>query len=364
MADEYDDIDNEINKLLNDIAKASKKLDSEKGDIGDNFYEFVSEGCNNTIKGGHLVNDPCDSCSRKKVITKTWNRLQRLDYTPPYIDVDVRDFQLALILEKIEPKIVEKVFKFLMYRVSIYEIIGCIDDPEWKMQAENILMANGYYNFIRTNFGEFTKEEISQLLFDINFCLFDYQNKRTLDSSECVTMIKYYIVYSLRNLMKNNIVKIVESIELDLEYHISVIQGEIQYIIKCLLEQLVITPFSPASNYTITSFNKVGALSDLLEIFNGINQGRHDQRDDFKHIRDTIHRYEKVLRTSFDFLNRKVKELECLMNQRRYIVGITGLCGRPTYEEEYPEVVAPAKPVIILNPYEVGGSTTPPPPTR
>ncbi|MEF9952125.1 MAG: hypothetical protein RR840_02825 [Clostridium sp.] len=354
MSEDNQDLDNEINKLLNDIAKASKQMDSEEGDVSDDFQDFVSSGCDNTLKGGHFVNDPCDSCSRKKVITKTWNRIRNIQYTPPYVDEDIKDFQLALILEKIEPKIVEKVFKFLMFRVSMYEIVGCIDDPEWKMQAENILMANGYYNFIRTNFGDFTKEEISQLLFDINFCLFDYQNKRTLTDSECVTMLKYYIVYSLRNMMKNNIISIVESIELDLEYQISVIQGEIQYIIKCLLEQLVITPFSPASNYTITSFNKVGALTDLLEIFNGINQGRHDQRNDFKHIRDTINRYEKVLRTSFDFLNRKIKELECLMNQRRYIVGITGICGRPIYEEEQPNVVAPAKPVIILNPYDVG----------
>ncbi|MEG0371169.1 MAG: hypothetical protein RR645_02615 [Clostridium sp.] len=349
LADDNNDLDYEINKLLNNINKASKQGDHDIGNIGDDFQEFVSSGCSNTIKGGKVVNDPCDSCSKQKVITKTWNKICNLKYIPPYIDEDCRDFKLALIIEKIEPKIIEKVFKFLIYRISVSEIMGCIDDPEWKVQAENILRANGYYNFIRCEFGEFKKEEISQLLFDINFCVFDYQNKRTLEDSECVTMLKYYIVYALRDRIKESIVKVSELIELDLEYKIAVIEGEIKYIIKCLLEQLIITPFE-GGNYTVTSFNKIGGLTDLLEIFNGLNSGKHDQRNDFKHIRDTINKFEKVLRTSFDFLNRKIKELECLMNQRRFIVGITGICGRSQYEEETPDIIVPPKPVIILNP--------------
>lgn len=349
MGNDNQDLDHEIDNLLNNILKASKKIDHDKGNISDDFQDYVSHGCEHTIKGGRLVSDVCDSCSKKRTIARAWKKICNIRYIPPYIDEDCRDFKLALIIEKIEPKIVEKVFKFLIYRVSISQIVDCIDDPEWKKQAESILRSNGYYNFIRKEFGQFDKEEISQLLFDINFCYFDYQNKRTLTDSECVTMLKYYIVYALRDKMKESIVKIVELIELDLEYKIAVIEGEIRYIIKCLLEKLVITPFE-GGNYTITSFNKVGSLTDLLEIFNGLNCGKHDQRNDFKHIRDTINRYEKVLRTSFDFLNRKIKELECLVNQRRFIVGVTGICDRGQYEEDTPDILIPPQPVIILNP--------------
>ncbi|KMT23366.1 hypothetical protein [Clostridium cylindrosporum] len=349
MANDNEDLDYEINKLLNEISKASKKIDHEDGNFGDEFQEFVSDGCCDTLKGGKLASSPCDSCSKKRAIVRAWRRVCNIKYIPPYVDEDCRDFKLALIIEKIEPQIVEKVFKFLIYRVSISEIVGCIDDPEWKVQAESILRANGYYNFIRKEFGNFGKEEILQLLFDVNFCCFDYQNKRTLTDSECVTMLKYYIVYVLRDKIKESIVKISELIELDLEYKIAVIEGEIRYIIKCLLEQLVITPFEGGS-YTITNFNKIGSLTQLLEIFNGLNCGKHDQRNDFKHIRDTINKYEKVLRTSFDFLNRKIRQIECLMNQRRFIVGVTGICGRGRFEDESPDIIIPPKPVIILNP--------------
>lgn len=345
---EDNDLDLEIDKLLDKISKASKKADDDFGDVSDDFQEIVAQGCEHTLKGRKCIADSCDSCGKKRVITRAWKKACNIKYIPPYINDDCRDFKLALILEKIEPQIVEKVFKFLIYRVGINEIVACIDDPEWQMQAENILKANGFYNFIRNEFGEFSKEEISQLLFDVNFCYFDYQNKRTLTDSECVTMLKYYIVYALRDKIKESIVKISELIELDLEYKIAVIEGDIRYIIKCLLEKLLITPFE-GGNYTINSFNKIGGLTALLEIFNGLNCGKHDQRNDFKHIRDTINKYEKVLRTSFDFLNRKIKELECLLNQRRFIVGVTGICEEDS-SVEYPDIVAPPKPVIILNP--------------
>lgn len=349
MGDDRRELDSEIDSLLNKISKASRNINHDKGNVSDDFEEYVSKGCENTLRGGRFVSSTCDSCGKKRAIDRAWRKACNIKYIPPYVDDDCRDFKMALIIEKIEPKIIEKVFKFLIYRVSINEIVGCIDDPEWKVQAESILRANGFYNFIRDEFGTFNKEEISQLLFDVNFCYFDYQNKRTLTDSECVTMLKYYIVYALRDKIKESIVKISELIELDLEYKIAVIEGEIRYIIKCLLEQLVLTPFD-GQNLTVTSFNKVGSLTDLLEIFNGINAGRHDQRNDFKHIRDTINKYEKVLRTSFDFLNRKIKELECLMNQRRFIVGVTGICDRGQFEEDTPDILVPPQPVIILNP--------------
>lgn len=350
MGDDDRDLDYEINNLLDKISKASRKVDHSLGNIDDEFEEYVSKGCEHTLRGGRFVTSTCDSCGKKRVIARAWKKVCNIRYIPPYVDEDCRDFKLALIIEKIDSKIVEKVFKFLIFKVSIQEVVECIEDPEWKKQAESILRANGYYNFVRQEFGEFNKEEISQLLFDVNFCYFDYQNRRTLTDSECITMLKYYIVYVLRDKIKESIVKIAELIELDLEYKIAVIEGEIKYIIKCLLEQLVITPFDGHGNYTITSFNKVGSLTSLLEIFNGINAGRHDQRNDFKHTRDTIYKYEKVLRTSFDFLNRKIKELECLYNQRSFIVGVTGICDRSQFEEDTPDIVVPPQPVIILNP--------------
>lgn len=349
MGDDNHELDSEISNLLNKISKASKKIEHENGNISDDFEEYVSKGCEHTLRGGRFVSGTCDSCGKKRAINRAWKKVCNIKYIPPYVDDDCRDFKLALIIEKIEPKIIEKVFKFLIYRVTINEIVCCIDDPEWKVQAESILRANGYYNFIRDEFGSFNKEETSQLLFDVNFCYFDYQNKRTLTDSECVTMLKYYIVYALRDKIKESIVKIAELIELDLEYKIAVIEGEIRYIIKCLLEQLLITPFE-GQNLTVTSFNKIGSLTELLEIFNGLNSGKHDQRNDFKHIRDTINKYEKVLRTSFDFLNRKIKELECLVNQRRFIVGVTGICDRGQFEEDTPDILIPPQPVIILNP--------------
>lgn len=349
LGDDKRDLDFEIDRLLNEISKTSRNIDHDNGGISDDFQELVESGCENTLKGKRLVSSPCDSCGKKGVITRAWKKVCNIRYIPPYVDEDCRDFKLALIIDKIEAPIVEKVFKFLIYRISINEIVNCIDDPEWKMQAETILRSMGFYNFVRKEFGQFNKEEISQMLFDINFCCFDYQNKRTLTDSECTQMLKYYIVYTLRDKMRESIVKISELIELDLEYKIAVIEGEIRYIINCLLEKLVLTPFE-GGNYTITNFNKIGSLTQLLEIFNGLNCGKHDQRNDFKHIRDTINKYEKVLRTSFDFLNRKIRELECLFNQRRFIVGVTGICDKCSFENEYPDIIVPPQPVIILNP--------------
>lgn len=353
MGEDKDDLDLEIDQLLDKISKASEESDDNiKNDVQEAEAQGFEHGHHHShnkhkVKGKRCIADCCDSCGKKRVITAAWKKICDVKCIPNYIDSDCRDFKLALIIEKIEPEIIEKIFKFLIYRVSINQVVKCIEDPEWRCQAENLLRAKGFYNFIRKEFGEFSKEEISQLLFDVNFCYFDYQNKRSLTDSECTTMLKYYVVYALRSKMKESIVKISELIELDLEYKIAVIESEINYIIKCILEKLLITPFE-GGNYTINSFNKIGGLTALLEIFNGLNYGKHDQRNDFKHIRDTIGKYEKVLRTSFDFLNRKIKQVECLVNQRRFIVGITGIC-----EEEvclgYHNSVEPPTPVVILN---------------
>jgi hypothetical protein len=191
------------------------------------------------------------------------------------------------------------------------------------------------------------------MLFDINYFYFDVEYNRNLDEKDRICMLKYYIVLVLRNKIKESFFRIARLIELELEYKIAVIEGEIRYLIKCILQEIAITPL-PAANYNINYFNKIGSLTELLRIFDGLEGGKHEERSDFRHIRDTIMKYEKVIRTTFDLLNKKIKEYETLIGQRRFIVGVTGICERPnvfpTSENgtTHP-VVVPPQPVVILD---------------
>jgi len=165
-------------------------------------------------------------------------------------------------------------------------------------------------------------------------------------------MVKYYIVLTVRDKIKESLFKIAKLIELELEYKIAVIEGEIRYIIRCILQEIVVTPL-PTTNYNITHFNEIGSLTELLKIFNGFEGGKHDERSDFKEIRDTIAKYEKVVRTTFELLNDKIKEYGCLIDQRKFIVGVTGICERPNvypvYDYEGQNVIIPPVPIVILN---------------
>ncbi|WDC84865.1 hypothetical protein PL321_04465 [Caloramator sp. mosi_1] len=199
------------------------------------------------------------------------------------------------------------------------------------------------------------------MLYNVNYVPFDADRKRTLTEKECITMIKYYIVVALRDKVNESLLKILRLIELELEYKIAVVEDEIRYIIKCILQEILITPIQ-SNNYNINSFNVVGALTELFKIFDGVvingtvaANGKHDQRNDFKHFRNTIEKYERAIRVSFDLLTKKIKQYGELIEQRRYIVGITGICERPNVFPKNggdKDIIVPPKPIIILNPEE------------
>jgi hypothetical protein len=349
-------IDNEIDAFLKSVVDKVRENQNSMDfdDIEDFFDEFISSSLSYGMKDGKKVPYfPCDTCKKKQVITEQYNKVSSKEYIPPYVDRDVRDFRLALVIDRIDEKIIERVFRYLLLRTSIKEIVEIIDDPEWRKQAESILIATGYVNFIEKEFGRINKKLIIQMLFDINYCYFNYYNKRNLTEFECIGMIKYYIIVALRDNIKESLFRIIKLIELELEYKIAVIEGEIRYLIKCILQEIVITPV-PAANYNITFFNKIGSLTELLKLFNGFEGGKHDERGDFRHIRDTIRKYEKVVRTTLDLLNKKIKEYECLIGQRTFIVGVTGICERPNVfpmeASGRDTVVVPPQPLIVLNP--------------
>lgn len=355
MADEDSKLEYEIDEFLKKVVSNAKEINSNDDDIDDNFHEFVANTVEYGLKGDKKIPYfPCDTCKRKQVIIDQYNKVCNREYIPPYVDPDCRDYKIALVIERIDAEIVERAFKYLIFRTSINEITDKIDDPEWRMQAEAILRTQGYGSFIEKEFGKFNKKQIIQMLFDINFFYFDSNNKRTLDQSERMCMLKYYIVLTLRERIKESLFKIAKLIELELEYKISVIESEIRYFIKCILQEIVITPL-PATNYNINYFNKIGSLTELLKIFNGAEGGRHDERSDFRHIRNTIERYEKVVRTTFDILLKKIKQYEHLLSQRKFIVGVTGICEKPTVmssgeSSSDPSIVIPPQPLIVVNP--------------
>ncbi|TDT62424.1 hypothetical protein [Fonticella tunisiensis] len=357
MADEANrELDNEIDDFLRKVIDKVKENQSKNDfdDIEDFFDEFITSSLSYGLKDGKKAPYfPCDTCKRKQIITEQYNRECRREYIPPYVDKDARDYKLALVIDRIDDKIVEKVFRYLLLRISIKEITDVIDDPEWRKQAESLLLARGYMSFIEQEFGRINKKLIIQILFDINYCYFNYYYKRNLTEHEIVNMLKYYIIIVLRDRIKESLFRIVKIIELELEYKIAVIESEIRYLIKCILQEILITPI-PAANYNITSFNKIGSLTDLLKILNGLDGGKHDERGDFRHIRDTIRKYEKVIRTTLELLNRKIKEYEDLISQRTFIVGVTGICERPTVTpieiNGREPIVVPPQPVIVLNP--------------
>jgi hypothetical protein len=355
MADEQSKLNDEIDAFLKSVVdrvrEAQLGVDDE---IEDFFDEVVSSTLSYGTKDGKRVPYfPCDPCMTKQVVAEQYNKVANKEYVPPYVDTDTRDFKLALVLDRTDEKIIEKVFRYLLLRTSIREIIEIIDDPEWRKQAEALLIANGYVTFIEKEFGKISKKLIIQMLFDINYCYFDSYYKRNLTQLECISMLKYYIVVALRDRIKESLFRIVKLIALELEYKIAVIESEIRYLIKCILQEIVITPI-PAANYNITHFNKIGSLTELLRLFNGFEGGKHDERGDFRHIRDTIRKYEKVIRTTFDLLNKKIKEYECLIGQRTFIVGVTDICERPNVTPievgGAVPVVVPPQPLIVLNP--------------
>lgn len=354
MADSDNNIDYEIDEFLKKIVNNTKQLPKVEDEIDDNFSEFVANTVEYSLKGDKKIPYyPCDTCKKKQVLIDQYNKICHREYIPPYIDPDCRDYKIALVIERIDAQIVERAFKYLIYRTSIHEIVERIDDPEWRMQAERILRVKGYGAFIEKEFGKLSKNQIIQMLFDINFYYFDCSNKRTLQESECLSMLKYYIVLSLRDRVKDGLFKIAKLIEIELEYKIAVIESEIRYFIKCILQEIVLTPL-PATNYNITFFNKIGSLTELLKIFNGLEGGKHDERSDFRHIRNTVEKYEKVVRTSLDILNKKIRQYENLLGQRTFIVGVTGVCEKQGVaslgESPAPSVVFPPQPVIVVNP--------------
>lgn len=353
-------LDRKIDGFLKKITGTLENDDElERIEVGDCFDEHILSSVAYGIKGGRkFAYFPCDTCKKKQAIIEQYERVCIKEYIPPYVDKDCRDYKIALVIERIDDCIVEKVFRYLIYRTSIEEILRCIDDPEWKKQAEAILRSTGFKKFIEQNFEKFNKSRIIDMLFDINFCCFDGFYKRNLNECECIDMIKYYIVFVLRDKIKESIFRIAKLIELELEYKIAVIESEIRYLIKCILQEIVITPL-PAANYNIETFNKIGSLTDILKILDGIAGkdgccGKHDQRSDFRHIRDTIRKYEKVVRTTLEILNKKINEYERLVNQRRFIVGVTGICEKPSvapvYENGKPPVIVPPVPIVVLNP--------------
>jgi hypothetical protein len=350
------EIDDIIKKVMENVKEgAAADVDGAiDGSIDDCFNEYLLSSVNYGLKDGKKVAYfPCDTCKQKQVIIEQYNKVCNRQYIPPYVDPDCADFKLALIVDRIDEDIIEKIFRYLVFRISIRDIARAIADPEWRRQAEDILRVQGYSNFINDSFGKFTKKQIIQLLFDINYFYFDLDFSRNLDERECICMLKYYIVLVLRNRIKESLFRIVKLIELELEYKIAVIESEIRYLIKCILQEIAITPL-PAANYNITYFNKIGTLTELLKIFDGMEGGKHDERSDFRHIRDTIIKFEKVIRTTLDLLNKKIKEFEALIGQRKFIVGVTGICERPNVfpssENGLGPVVVPPQPVVILNP--------------
>lgn len=349
-----DDISSEaaVDESRDDISSEAAADESIDGNIEDCFSEFLLSSVNYGVKDGKkLAYFPCDTCKRKQVIAEQYNKVCNRHYIPPYVDPECGDYKLLLILERIEGDIVEKIFKYLVFRISIRDIVCAIVDPEWRRQAEDILRIEGYSSFIQNSFGCFNKKQIIEMLFDINYCFFDSTFSRNLDKKECIYMLKYYIVLTIRTRIKESFFRIVKLIELELEYKIAVIEGEIRYVIKCILQEIAITPL-PASNYNITHFDKLGTLTELLKIFNGVEGGKHDERSDFRHIRDTIRKYEKVVRTTLDLLNKKIKEYETLIGQRTFIVGVTGICERPSVfpknEESEDKMIVPPQPVVII----------------
>lgn len=356
MSYKDDNLQNEIKNLVNRIMDNSKGNEEDSGkdeNFDENFNEFLSSSLEYGIKGDKRIPYfPCDTCKKKQVIIEEYKRICNREYIPPYVDNDCRDFKIALVVEKIDEETLEKVFKYLIFRISIREILDCIEDPEWRRQGEAILRAKGYGRFIEDAFGRFNKKSIYQFLFDLNYCYFDNYTSRNLETLECNEMLKYYIVYILRKKIKESLFRIIKLIEIELEYKIAVVESQIRYYIKCILQEIAITPL-PAANYNITHFNKIGSLTELLKIFDGAEGGRHDERSDFRNIRDTIRKYERVIRTTLDALNKNIKEYECLTSQRRFIVGITGICERPNatpYEREATSILIPPQPVVILNP--------------
>lgn len=356
------EIDDIIKKVMENSKEDAADLEGEiDGSIDDCFNEYLLSSVNYGLKDGKKVAYfPCDTCKKKQIIIEQYNKVCNRHYTPPYVDPDCADFKLALIVDRIDEEIIEKIFRYLVFRISIRDIACAIADPEWRRQAEDILRVQGYSNFINESFGKFTKKQIIQILFDINYFYFDLDYSRNLDEKECACMLRYYIVLVLRGRIKESLFRIVKMIELELEYKIAVIESEIRYLIKCILQEIAITPL-PAANYNITYFNKIGTLTELLKIFNGIEGGKHDERSDFRHIRDTIIKFEKVVRTTLDLLNKKIKEYEALISQRKFIVGVTGICERPnifpTSENGGSPLVVPPQPVVILNPQDTQGST-------
>jgi hypothetical protein len=354
-----DGLINEIDSLIKRIMEGPKEDD--KGGIDDNFDENFNEYLASSIaygmKGDKKVPYfPCDTCKRKQIIDEQYKRICNKEYVPAYVDSDCRDFKIALVVDRIDEETLHKVFKYLTYRITIREIVDCIKDPEWRRQAESILRVQGFCNFIEATFGRFDKKTIMQVLFDLSYCYFDDYTSRNLAQNECIEMLKYYVVLLIRNKIKDSIFRIIKLIELELEYKIAVIESEIRYYIKCVLQEIAITPL-PATNYNINYFNKVGSLTELLKIFNGSEGGRHDERSDFRHIRDTVRKYEKVVRTTLDALNKKIKQFECLIEQRRFIVGITGICERPNVipvETGGTNVLIPPQPLVILSPPKTG----------
>ena len=360
MGDDGKNIDFEIDELIRRIAQNVKETESETRDTADTddiFEEFVT----NSLDYGYLQSKKnlahhCDSCKKKQIIIEKYNRVCNKEYIPPYVDLDCRDYKIALVIDKIQEDIIEKVFCYLIYRTSIREILDIIKDPEWKHMAENFLIAEGYGHFIKKYFGYFKKKQILEMLFDLNFCYFNVEDNRNLNKNECEDMVKYYVVYILRKKIKESLYKIAKLIELELEYKIAVIEGEIQYLIKCIIHQIVIVPYPPP-NSNIQSFNQIASLTDILKILDGIGgpdaQGKHDQRSDFRHIRDTIKSYEKVVRTSFDILNKKIKEYGHLTDQRRFVIGITGICDRQDLliqnDGRNPGLMPPV-PVVVVKP--------------
>lgn len=356
MSEQDKKIDKKVEELFREIVdevRDNQKRVFDENEYFDNFDEYIKDAVNVGVGVKRPPCSACDECKKKQVIIEQYNRVCNKEYIPPYIDKDCRDFKLSLVIQRIDDRILESVFSYLIYRVSIREILCKIDDPEWKRDGEALLASTGYNTFIQNSFGKINKNLIIQMLFDVNYCYFNADYKRNLSKSECQTMIKYFIVITLRNRLKESLFKIAKLIELELEYKIAVIEGEIRYIIKCILQEIVITPL-PATNYNITFFNKIGSLTELLKIYNGFEGGKHDERSDFRHIRDTINKYEKVVRTSLDLLNSKIKEYGDLTQQRTFIVGVTGICERPNVFPEYKDgiapVVVPPVPVVILSP--------------
>lgn len=351
-------VDRDVERLIDKIMDNIKENDecNECEDFKDDFQDYIFESVSSATKNRRIPFSPCNDCAKKQVIIEQYDRACFKEYIPPYVDTNCRDFKIALVVEKMDECTVETVFNFLILRMSIEDVLSIIDDPEWRAQAENLLLSSGYSCFIQKNFGRISKKLIIQILFDINFCYFNYHNSRTLKGQDCIDMVKYYLVVSLRDKIKESFFKIVKLIELEYEYKIAIIEGEIRYIIKCILQEILITP---NSNLNIDSFNRIGSLTDVLKILDGVivgsstsMHGKHDERGDFRHIRDTIRKYEKVVRTTLDLLNKKIKQYESLIDKRKYIVGVTGICERPNVIpiEKSAPIVVPPKPIVVLNP--------------